>query len=198
MRRVVSWVLAVVFGAWMIGMPAGAQAGQFGFSIGQDLGAIDVVGGHGVTNLGTRIGYRLNRLVLFACADYGRYSLKRDFESPDFSTIKRSGSLVTAGLGGRYLFEDPEPDSVVPYVVATGFTVIPNTSSTEEDTTEGASYRSFGFLGGFGADYFFGKNFSIGGELGFDALFARYANSDEAINASVMQIYSAVEFTFYL
>lgn len=176
---------------------ADAHAGEFSLSVGQDLAAVDIVGARSVTNIGTRIGYRFGRIHPFVTGDYARYSTRTEYETRDFSDVGATGALLTLGIGSRYLFGEPEADRAVPYVVGTGLTVLPTFDAEDQVPKPVSESTAFGFLGGFGVDYFVGEAFSIGGEVGFNGIFASYTDATSTWRGSVVQLYSGFELTFY-
>jgi len=189
----------IVLGCFALALTAlapSAGAGEIGFSVGRDLGVIEFTGARDFANIGTRVGYRAGRLFPFVTADYARYSIERDFDSRDFSTIASNGYLLTLGAGARYLFGEPEADTVVPYAVGAGVTVIPSYSSTETTDPEVHDATSLGFQAGGGADYYFGDSFSVGGEVGVSGLFMTFSDTEKTVRVSAAQIYSGIQLTF--
>lgn len=174
-----------------------ARAGEFGFSVGTDLSAINVVSGASFSDLGTRIGYRQRRVMPFATFDYARLEFGEDFNSPNFESTRTAIRLMTLGLGGRFWLQDPEPESVAPYVVATGFTALPNLAGEGEGEEVPGRGSSWGALAGFGADYTVGPGFAVGGELGATGFFANLSTSTSSIDVSLLQFYTGIELSFY-
>lgn len=191
-------ILALLVLAACSAISTQARAGEFSMSIGRDVAAIDFTGARAVTNLGTRVGYKLDRVNVFATGDYARYSSRTEYDTRDFSDTGSSGRILTVGLGGRYFFRDLKADRAVPYVVATGFTVLPNSDIEESVPQAVTDSTAFGFLGGFGIDYFVGDAFSIGGEIGTSGLFASYSDAVSTWRGSILQVYSGFQLTFYL
>ena len=195
MRRFVSLlVLAVALCAGA----STAQAGKFGFSVGRDLGAIDFTGAQEVTNIGTRLGYLGGQVHFFGNLDFARYELTTDYESPDFNDVENGGALYTVGVGFRYFFSEPEADKAVPYGLANAYTIIPWVKQTGDQPTGDGSAFGAGFLAGFGAEYFFADAFSIGGEVGFNGFFGHLTQDQTRWEGNVLQLYTGIQFNFYL
>lgn len=203
-RVLVGWLTALVLGVFAV--PGQAQAGEFGFSLGQDLGVVNVAGLDSLTSTGTRIGYRTGQLHLFGTLDYASIGGERETERPDQNDISTdaNASITTVGAGTRYMFEDPSgaKKEVIPYAAGSAYTVLPGGDLNDDELFD--NYWSLGFLAGFGADYYFTDSFSIGGEFGLQGLFGGVTeespNSDAetTTNINSFQIYSSVQFSFYL
>jgi len=194
-RRVVS--ILVVLALWL--PTAGtANADDFAFSVGRDIGAVDFTGANAVTNLGTRLGYRFDRLQIFGTADFARFSLSTDYASPDFNDSENTGALYTLGIGTRYLLQSPEGGNAIPYLLAAGFTVIPSTPGSSPAVDQDTSGFVGGAMAGFGAEYFFDESFSVGGEVGASGLFGYLQQETTRWDGNILQIYSGVQLNFYL
>lgn len=193
-RRVLS--ILVVAALWP--PTAGtANAGDFAFSVGRDIGAVDLVGARSVTNLGTRLGYRLDKWQLFGTADFARYSVSTEYASPDFNDTETSGSLYTLGIGTRYLFNSPDAGNAIPYLLAAGFTVIPATDGSSDVVQETSAFVG-GAMAGFGAEYYFDESFSLGGEVGATGIFGYLEQETTYWEGNILQVYSGVQLNFYL
>lgn len=195
MRRLVALSIGVLA---LAALPSDARAGDFALSVGTELGAVDIVGARGVTDVGTRIGYRTGHLHLFGTVDFARYTTRTEFESEDFTPVGSRGSLLTAGAGARYLFQEPESDRTSPYVVGNGFTVVPNFDREEQAPEQLQGASSFGFLGGFGVDHYFTEAFSVGGEVGLQGMFASRTDATSTWRGSLIQVYTSLQLSFYL
>jgi hypothetical protein len=206
-RVIVGWLAVLVLSVFAV--PGQAQAGEFGFSVGQDLGVVNVAGLESLTSTGTRIGYRSGQLHLFGTLDYASLGGETETIVPNGENSSADGnySLTTVGLGTRYMFAAPQKaeQEVIPYTVGSVYTVIPG--GDFDDEVNGFNYDSYwdlGFLAGFGADYYFTDSFSIGGEFGLKGLFggvtSEVNNSDleRTTNLNSFQLYSGVNFSFYL
>ncbi len=207
-RTWIGWTLGVALA--VLAVPGEVQAGDFGFSVGQDLGVVNVAGLESISNTGTRIGYRTGRFHLFGTADYARVRVTREFanvetEGGEGETqgADETFSLATLGVGSRFFFDEPQgvEKEVVPYAIGSAYTVIPSARDPDDESYTENSW-SIGFQAGFGADYFFTDAFSIGGELGVDGLFGGMTSGEGDAQTtdtlSMWQVYSGVQFSFYL
>lgn len=185
---------AVLF--FVAGLPD-ATAGDFAFSVGRDIGAVDFVGAAAITNVGTRLGYQTGKFQVFGTADFVRFRLNTEYASPDFDDARRSGGLYTLGVGGRYFFGRHADRTAIPYVIASGYALVPSASSDAAGTAESSAY-GVGVMGGFGAEYFFAESFSIGGEIGVSGLFGVLRQDRTEWNGDIFQIYSGASLNFYL
>ena len=127
---------------------------------------------------GARIGYRFGRLQPYLILDYaqGNLEAKDTYLDYDFDTdmdvevtsedaIK--ASLLTVGLGLKYLLVEPKSGAVQTYLSGSVFTFIPTLEIDEKVIDEiSDNSTAFGVLAGFGAQYSFHKRFSLGLELG--------------------------------
>lgn len=192
--------------------PRDAHAGDFGFSLGHNVGAFNFLGGTSISNTGTRIGYRMNQLHFYGTLDYARIGTNTEFQTTttdqngnqttETREVDASISLATLGAGTRFFFQDPTDADreVIPYANGTLYTLLPAASVEDQELSDFVSITSFGFLAGFGADYFFTDQFSIGGEFGASGLFlnADVENSETKNSVNALEFYTGIQFSFYL
>jgi hypothetical protein len=178
-------------------MPTPAQAGDFAFSIGRDLGVVDFTGARSITNVGTRLGYRHDKIQVFGTGDFARYRLNTDYASPDFTDSSQSGGIYTVGVGAKYFFTKPEASQAVAYSTATAFTLIPYANQSRQNATDTDAFAG-GVMAGFGAEYFFDESFSVGGELGAGGVFGYLQQETTTWEGNILQLYSGVQLNFYL
>ncbi|MFB6350941.1 MAG: outer membrane beta-barrel protein [Bradymonadaceae bacterium] len=204
MSRLKSMLAVVLF---VVGccIPSVAFAGGFAFSVGQDLGVIPLAGAESVTNTGTRIGYQTGNLHLFGTLDYARFNQKQEFATGGnggTDEFTNTFGLLTVGAGGRYFFSEPVDvkHEALPYVVGSIYTVLPHGEVNDRDLFKNLNKFTLGGQAGFGTDYFFTEQFSIGGEFGFSAIYGSVSpdNADSSASANLIQFYSGIQFSFYL
>jgi hypothetical protein len=137
---------------------------------------------------GSTIGYKFNNFVPYIGLQYYNASLTGEFTGKEYDYETQSivdvneksefsGSIFLASIGAKYLF-NVESKNVKPFVNVAVFKPIISGSlkiNGEEidefkDMIEKTS--SLGFEFGIGAEYYFDKNFSVGGEFGFRMLMA--------------------------
>lgn len=130
---------------------------------------------------GAYVGYKFNDRLMgtFSFQYYGVSSKIDDFGDE----TKFAAALIVPSLGIKYFL--PRQNQIQPYLTlnlskpfVTGKLEYDGEPDEEfEDAIDNLSLLGVGF--GFGVEYFFDENFSIGGEYGFQFLSAKYEVSDE-------------------
>ncbi len=123
---------------------------------------------------------------------------------PDFED-KFSGSVFIPSLGLKYLMN--KQNQIQPYLgisVSKPFVTGKIEYDGEEDEEFSDAVKNLSLLGlelGFGVEYFFDENFSIGGEYGFRYINVKYKSSDEFddvdVSGSVKPTYTKLTLNYY-
>lgn len=130
---------------------------------------------------GAYVGYKFNdRLMGTFSFQYYGVSSKIDDSGDE---TKFSAALIVPSVGIKYFL--PRQNQIQPYLtlnlskpIVSGKLEYDGEPDEEfEDAIDNLSLLGVGF--GFGVEYFFDENFSLGGEYGFQFLSAKYDISDE-------------------
>jgi hypothetical protein len=78
------------------------------------------------------------------------------------------------------------------------FTLLPTASGEEELEDILDDTWDFGFSGAFGAEYFFHRQFSVGGEFGLNVLLGGYSRGGTDVSANIEATYAAISLNFLL
>ncbi|MGB0177255.1 MAG: hypothetical protein ACPF9D_08815 [Owenweeksia sp.] len=152
----------------------------------------------GITTNSAYFGYKLNdRIVPYVNFQYmnARFKYEETGERYDFDAnaivsytdeIKFSGSLIIPGIGAKYFFT--EKNDIKAYgnlSLAKPFLTGKVSLNGEEDEEFSEELKSVNMWAGelgFGVEYFFDDNFSVGGEFGLRYLSLSYDTSYETEN----------------
>lgn len=154
-------------------------------------------------------GYKVSdRLVPYVGLQVLSANVTAEFRDPGATeTNELSASLIAPTIGARYFISPQNPVRAYfalslskPFV--SGKLEYDGEPDEEfEDTIENISL--FGFEAGFGAEYFFSENFSLGGEFGLRSLSLKYEEVDVefeeevTIKASLTPTYTKFGLNFY-
>ena len=167
----------------------------FALSAGQlspvELGILD----ESHTQIGTRIGYRIGQMQPYLVLDYARGGLtESNGDEKSFSL-----SLLTVGLGLKYLLAAPKSQNVQAYFSGAVFTFIPTLELNDKPIDEiSDNSTAFGVLAGFGGQYAVSPRFSTGLEIGLSYSNVSADFGDEVIDVDLMHLYHMffLEFIF--
>lgn len=149
------------------------------------------------------VGYKINdKLVPYFGLQY--LGVKYNYEDEDFQD-DFSGSLIIPSLGLK-LFLSPN-NQLQPYLnVSVSKPLVAGKleydgEEDEEFADAVQSINLFGGEAGFGVEYFFDDNFSIGGEYGIRFFSGKYESSDQfddyAVKLNVNPTYTKLALNFY-
>ncbi len=147
----------------------------------------------GVGLNGAYFGFKASSFVLFANVDYTSVGgaveetgKKFDYDIYGLVSFKdeseASFSIYNLGVGAKFLF--PSKSKISPYITATFSKPIisaeakQNGESEEELSDYIDAISIWGASLGFGTEYFFSENFSIGGEFGLRMFLGSYEKSE--------------------
>jgi len=153
---------------------------------------------------GAYLGIKVNdKLLPYFSFQY--LGTKYKFEESGFEDTNLSAALIIPGIGLKYFLN--KQNQIQPYLnLSLSKPFI--SGKLEFDGEEDEEFRDvikninlFGAEFGFGVEYFFDDNFSIGGEYGFRYLNLKYKASDDfddiTVNANVSPTYSKLTLNFY-
>lgn len=146
----------------------------------------------GLTTNSVNFGYRLDKLVPYVAfqalaGSYNQSYTSRYWESgqweEDNSDIKARINLLVPTIGAKYFaFEENDLKAFVNLSVSKPFISGKLEHNNTVNDSFGEIFEKISILGaeiGVGAEYFFSKNFSIGGEYSLRLLHGAFENVDE-------------------
>jgi hypothetical protein len=121
-----------------------------------------------------------------------------EWDDYDSGSYKLEASVWVPSVALKGYLRRPAEKTVVPYLYGSIFTLVPTASGEEELEDILDDTWDFGFSGAFGAEYFFHRQFSVGGEFGLNVLLGGYSRGGTDISGNVEATYAAFSMNFLL
>jgi len=144
--------------------------------------------------LGAYFGFGVGRKadVIFG-ADYYSYKFSTQVDLSQFGGVGSEESSLTASSawlhgGLKFYFAEQDKGSVCPYVIGEFFKAF-GSISTEPDLGDNVDLSPaedllspYGFIAGFGAEFFAAENFSVGGETGVRYVITKSSGASDLLS----------------